>query len=138
MWAFLETVMSWDIEWGTIATADAGIIMFILERWKTGKYRQCADDAMAVSRVTYSAIEEAQNKDVKKLVAEALNEMGRAQPGLLEINDVMTAVVDPKKADSAPPIKKFFRRFFRGENLAGAAARMALKDAIREYLKKEE
>jgi len=94
------------------------------------------NDALAVSRVTYSAIEEANNKDVKVLVAEALNEMGKANPGMLEINNVMTSVVDSEKASSVPPLKRFWRRALAGQNLAGIAAKIAAKAAIEEYLRK--
>ncbi len=135
MW---ETIASWNIDWGVIATAVAGIIMFILERYKAGKYKQTRDDALVISRATYSAIEEANSKDVKVLVADAINEIGKTQPGVLEINDVMTSVVDAEKASKVPPLKRWWRRALAGQNSAGVIGRIAMKAAIQELLSRKD
>lgn len=135
MW---ESILSWDLDWGVIATAVAGIIMFILEKYKAGKYKQTRDDALVVSRVTYSAIEEANSKDVKVLVADAITEIGWTQPGVREINDVMTSVVDADKASKVPPLKRWWRRALAGQNAAGVIGRIAMKAAIKELLTRKE
>lgn len=135
MW---DSILSWDLDWGVIATAVAGIIMFILEKYKAGKYRQTRDDALLVSRVTYSAIEEANSKDVKVLVAEAIEEVARSQPGVKEINDVMTSIVDAGKASTVPPLKLWWRRALANQNAAGVIGRIAMKAAIKELLTRKE
>ncbi len=135
MW---EAIASWNLDWGTIATAVAGIIMFLLEKYKAGKYKQTRDDALVVSRAAYSAIEEAHSTDVKILVADAVEEIAKTQPGVLEINDVMTSIVDDKKASSVPPLKRWWRRALAGQNAAGVIGRIAMKAAIQELLTRKE
>lgn len=135
MW---ENFLSWDVDWYYVAVTVVAVIGWILDRVKKGKYKNAMDDAVYVSWTAYSAIEEGNNTDAKERIAEVIEAVAVERPGVKEINDVMMAVVDEKKAASVPPIKRFWRRALRGENLAGVLGRIAAKAAIQELLKKKE
>lgn len=135
----LSIVEGLGVNVDTLIVLVVGIIGWILERIAKGKYKHCLDDAMMVSRAAYSAIEEADNKEIKELVSEALTEIGKEQPGVLEVNDTLMKVVDNKTAKAVvkgnvPPIKRFWRRFLAGKNLVGVLARVAAKAFVKKQL----
>lgn len=106
------------------------------------RYRHLFDAALTVARTTYSALESASAaKGPKNGTADAAKRLvGRAMddpdaPALArEINDALVAVVDTKKAENGPPLKRWARRALAGQNLTGIAARTAGRAVVRTFL----
>lgn len=125
--------------WVLILPALVAIIIAVLERAGKKDALKKLRGAMEVGRTVFAAIEEAGEKGPKKLVRRAI-EAASTSAEAKEIAEVLHAVTDPKRAvdPNVAPLKRFWRRMLRGQNLAGVAAKIAVSGAIQGYLSKEE
>jgi hypothetical protein len=136
METIVELMQTLGIDWSDIIIGAIAVALYILKKWKGDKVLQ---DVLHVARIAYSAIEEAGSKKTKKLIKDAvLNAAAKNQPIVAEVNDLLVTVVDEKKPEAVPPIKRFWRRMLNGQNLAGVAVRMAAKAAISKHLEDRE
>lgn len=135
--AVVEGATTPEIDWNsllqTALPALVAAILWILERLGKKKMIEKLKGAIEVGRVVFAAVEEAEAGDVKKIVANTMTEP-KVTDAAKEIQELLHASVSSKKAESVPPIKRFWRRFLAGENLAGVAARMAGKQAVTNWI----
>ncbi len=84
------------------------------------------DNALIYARGAATAIEIAQAGEAKDIVKKIVRQNLAKHPGLLDVNTVIMATIDPKKEGTVPPIKKFWRRAIRGQNIVGLLGKIAL------------
>lgn len=121
-----------DTPWAWVVPLVIAVAMAILKHVQGGKYRKYLDAALQLNRIVYSAAEEAGAKEVKDLVKDAIEKAASGE--ISEINNLLVPLVDAKKAEAAPPIIRFWRRFLAGKNPAGVVARIAMKNALAKTL----
>ncbi len=84
------------------------------------------DNAVIYARGAATAIELAQSGDAKTLVKKIIKQNLADHPGLIDVNTAVMATIDPKKEGTVPPIKRFWRRAIRGQNVAGVLGKIAM------------
>ena len=132
LYAAEVTVEPAGTPWAWVVPLVVAVAMAVLKHIQGGKYKRYLDAAINLNRIVYSATEEAEAKNVKDLVREAVEKAASGE--IREINDLIHPLVDPKKAGSVPPIKRFWRRFLAGKNLPGVVARVAVNNALAKSL----
>jgi hypothetical protein len=122
--------------WVVILVAIIPVITTILERSGKKDLMKKLKGAMEVGRTVFAAIEESESVAPKVLVKEAM-EAASTSNEAKEINEILHTITDPKRrmAADVPPIKRFWRRMLRGQNLAGVALRIGGQSAIEGLLK---
>ena len=120
------------INWAIVGQVIAGLVAVYLAI-KKGKTSRALKAAVGLLQTVYSAVEENGEasgvKAVKREVAKSVEAMGEKIPLLGEVEAAVMSTVDPKPDKDVPAIKRFWRRFLKGENLAGVAARVVLSKA---------
>ena len=110
----------------------AGILAGSL--WRAKKLKPALKATIDLLRIVYSAVEESDAKRVKKTTAKTLAVTAAKNPVVAVVDEAVRSVVDPK--ENIPPIKRFWRRLLKGENLVGVALRIAVKHGISEAAEK--
>jgi hypothetical protein len=131
-----------ELPYGWILPLVVAVVIAVVKHVQGGRYYKYLQASFDLNRIVYSAIEEAKATDVKTLVSSAVLESGvtdRLKSGSIvqEINDTLVPAVDPKKAQDAPAIVRFWRRFLAGKNLPGVAARVAANAVIQKHIKED-
>jgi len=109
----------------------AVIISIVLAYSETKKYglKKHLNNALIFARGAATAIEIAESGKAKDIVKKIIKENVGSNPGLVDINTIVMATIDPKPAGDVPAIKRFWRRAIRGQNVAGVLGKIALKAA---------
>lgn len=87
------------------------------------------DAALVYARGAATAIELAQSGDAKDLMKKIIKQNIPKIPEILDVNTAVMATIDPKKEGTVPPIKRFWRRAIRGQNVAGVLGKIAANAA---------
>jgi len=136
-----------------LEVVSAAFTMGLMLRSK--KWKRAAVAFSRVGHICYSAIEEAGSKIdsgawekeketqvyrdpvhyVKRMVHATVKNTAQLDPAVLDAENAIRIQVDPKS--TAPPIKRFWRRFINGKNLAGVAAKVFGRAAISKVFKEQ-
>jgi hypothetical protein len=98
-------------------------------KFKGYNLKKHLDNAVIYARGAATAIELAQSGDAKDLVKKIIKQNLKDHPGLIDVNTAIMATIDPKTEGSVPPLKRFWRRAIRGQNVAGILGKIALNAA---------
>lgn len=117
------------IEHGREILEVVGLAIVVGSLIRGKKTKKAIKAAIVLLQTMSSAVEENGASEVKREIAKTVDVMRSEVPLLSEVQDLVLQRVDPKK--HVPPIKRFWRRFLKGENLAGVAARIAGAAAVK-------
>lgn len=123
--------------WVILLPAIVAAVVAVLQNMGKKDALKKLKGAIEVGRTVFAAIEECEAVGPKKLVRRAMADAATSDEAK-EINNLLHSVTDFKAAEKIPPIKRFWRRMLRGQNLAGVAARVAMNNAISGLINKED
>lgn len=117
---------SLGLDWVEVLTIILGAA-FAYAKTKNYNLKKHLDAVVVYARGAATAIEVAGSGEAKEIVKKVIKQNVEAIPEIVEVNNAIMNTVDPKS--NVPPIKRFWRRAIRGQNVVGLLGKFALSAA---------